>query len=122
MVFLLSDATFSTRSRDGEFSLPPEVRLQCMARGWGRNEEELEADKEQDREARDASRSRLPEAERKRLKERRALELALARIREQLPKVRAEERRRALETARAEFEKRLAELGEVSLLKSHDGR
>ena len=81
-----------------------------MARGWGRSEEELEADKEQAREARQAPRSRLPEAELKRLKEKRALELALARIREQLPKVRGQERRAALESARADLEKRLAGL------------
>jgi hypothetical protein len=81
-----------------------------MARGWGRSEEDVEADKEQAREARDASRSPIPEAERQRLKERRAVELALARIREQLPKVRGEPRRRALEAAKADLEKRLARL------------
>ena len=81
-----------------------------MARGWGRSEEDMEADKEQDREARDASRSILPEAERKKLKEKRALELSLARIREQLPKVRGAERRAALETAKADLERRLSQL------------
>jgi hypothetical protein len=70
----------------------------------------MQADKEQDREARGASRSLLPEAERKKLKERRALELSLARIREQLPKVRAAERRAALEAARADLERRLSQL------------
>ena len=81
-----------------------------MARGWGRSEEELEADKEQDREARRASRGERPEAERKRLKARRALELSLARIREQLPKVRGAERRAALESAKLDLENRLAKL------------
>jgi len=81
-----------------------------MARGWGRSEEELQADKEQEREARGAPRSRLTEAERKNLKEKRAVELALARIREQLPKVRSPQRRRALEAAREDLEKRLAQL------------
>jgi len=80
-----------------------------MARGWGRSEEDVEADKEQDREARGASRSNLPEAERKKLKEKRTLELSLARIREQLPKVRAE-RRAALEAAKADLERRLSQL------------
>ena len=81
-----------------------------MARGWGRNEEDMQADKEQDREARRASRSLLPEAVRKKLKEKRALELSLARIREQLPKVRGEQRRAALETAKADLERRLSQL------------
>ena len=81
-----------------------------MARGWGRSEEDLEADKEQARESAAGRGSQRPAAETKRLKERRSLELALARIREQLPKVRGAERRRALEAARAELEKRLQEL------------
>jgi len=81
-----------------------------MARGWGRSEEELEADKEQDREARRASRGERPEAEKQRLKDRRALELSLARIREQLPKVRGSERRAALESAREDLERRLSRL------------
>jgi hypothetical protein len=81
-----------------------------MARGWGRSEEELEADKEQDREARRASRGERPEAERQRLKDRRGLELSLARIREQLPKVRSAQRRAALESARADLERRLSRL------------
>ncbi|HKF45426.1 MAG TPA: hypothetical protein VKG01_20210 [Thermoanaerobaculia bacterium] len=81
-----------------------------MARGWGRNEEDMQADKEQDRDARGASRSLLPEAERKKLKERRSLELSLARIREQLPKVRGAERRAALEAAKADLERRLTQL------------
>jgi hypothetical protein len=70
----------------------------------------MEADKEQDREARRASRSALPEGERKRLKDRRALELSLARIREQLPKVRGAERRAALESAKSDLERRLSQL------------
>ena len=81
-----------------------------MARGWGRSEEELEADKEQEREARSAPRSRLTEEERAKLQERRQVELALARIREQLPKVRSEQRRQALEAAKGDLEKRLARL------------
>ncbi|HJW14974.1 MAG TPA: hypothetical protein VJ776_09765 [Thermoanaerobaculia bacterium] len=80
-----------------------------MARGWGRSEEDLEADKEQAREIREPRGSR-PEAEARRIRERRSLDLALARIREQLPKVTNPDRRRALETARAELEKRLEQV------------
>lgn len=78
-----------------------------MARGWGRSEEDQEADREQAREDRSQRGVRRPEAETKRMAERRSLELALARIREQLPKVQNPERRRALETARQELEQRL---------------
>jgi hypothetical protein len=78
-----------------------------MARGWGRSEEDQEADREQVREERGQRGARRPEAETRRMSERRSLELALARIREQLPKVSNPERRRALETARLELEKRL---------------
>lgn len=81
-----------------------------MARGWGRSEEDLEAEKEQARAERESPASSRPAAMTKLLAERRSIELALARIREELPKVRGEERRRALETARAELEKRLEKL------------
>ena len=81
-----------------------------MARGWGRSEEDLEADKEQAREARNGQSNRRPRVEMKKLAERRALELSLARIREQLPKARSPERRRALETANAELQRRLEKL------------
>jgi hypothetical protein len=81
-----------------------------MARGWGRSEEDLEAEKEQARQERANPAGRRSPEETKRLADRRSLELALARIREQLPKVRGAERRQALETARAELEKRLENL------------
>ena len=81
-----------------------------MARGWGRSEEDLEAEKEQARQERANPAGRRSPAETKRLTERRSLELALARIRDQLPKARGAERRRALETARADLEKRLEKL------------
>ena len=81
-----------------------------MARGWGRSEEDLEAEKEQARQERSHAKGRRSPAETKRLTERRSLELALARIREQLPKVRGEERRKALEAAKADLEKRLEKL------------
>ena len=78
-----------------------------MARGWGKSEEDQEADREQAQEDRRKRGVRRPEAETRRMTERRSLELALARIREQLPKVQNPERRRALETARQELERRL---------------
>jgi hypothetical protein len=78
-----------------------------MARGWGRSEEDQEADREQARENGNGRGARRPEAETKRMAERRSLELALARIREQLPKIQNPERRRALEAARRELEQRL---------------
>jgi 50S ribosomal subunit-associated GTPase HflX len=81
-----------------------------VARGWGRSEEDLEAEKEQARQERGNAKGRRSPAETKRLTERRSLELTLARIREQLPKVRSEERRKALEAAKADLEKRLEKL------------
>jgi hypothetical protein len=81
-----------------------------MARGWGRSEEDLEAEKEQSRQERANPAGRRPAAETKRLTERRSLELALARIREQLPKVRSAQRRRALESAKTDLEARLERL------------
>jgi hypothetical protein len=81
-----------------------------VARGWGRSEEDQEAEKEQDRQERGNSAGRRSPAEKKRLSDRRSLELSLARIREQLSKVRGDDRRRALEAAKAELEKRLEKL------------
>jgi len=81
-----------------------------MARGWGRSEEDLGAEKEQARQERANPAGRRSAAETERLKERRSLELALARIREQLPKARGSERRRALESAKADLEARLERL------------
>jgi len=81
-----------------------------MARGWGRSEEDLEAEKEQSRQDRASASGRRSPLETKRMTERRSLELTLARIREQLPKVKGSERRRALETAKADLEKRLERL------------
>jgi hypothetical protein len=81
-----------------------------MARGWGRSEEDLEAEKEQAREERANPAGRRSAAETERFRERRSLELALARIREQLLGVRSSERRRALESAKADVEARLERL------------
>jgi len=80
-----------------------------MARGWGRSEEDLQAEKEQAREQGPRG-SRRPPEESKRLTDRRALELSLARIEQQLPKVASPDRRRALEAARAELAARLKAL------------
>jgi hypothetical protein len=63
-----------------------------VARGWGRSEEDLAADKEQ-----------APAR-------RRGLELSLARVEDLLSKTQNPDRRRALETARAELTERLQEL------------
>jgi 50S ribosomal subunit-associated GTPase HflX len=82
----------------------------AVARGWGRSEEDLEAEKEQARQERGNPAGRRSSAEKKLLADRRSLELSLARIREQLSKVRGDERRRALETAKADLEKRLEKL------------
>jgi hypothetical protein len=92
-----------------------------MARGWGRSEEDLEAEKEQSRQEKANPSGRRSPAETKRLNERRSVELALARIREQLPKVLNKERRVALEAAKAEFETRLAELEADAVINSHNG-
>ena len=81
-----------------------------MARGWGRSEEDLGADKEQARESAALRGSRLTAEETKLMRERRSLELALARIREQLPKVKGAQRRLALEAAKSELETRLEKL------------
>jgi hypothetical protein len=78
-----------------------------MARGWGRSEEDLPADKEQARESQPASRS--PE-EVERLRKRRSIQLSLARIEEQLTLVSYPERRKALETARRDLLQSLAKL------------
>ena len=82
--------------------------LYSMARGWGRSEEDLAAEKEQAREEKSSSggtrKNSVLETQR------RTLRLSLARIEEQLGKGLTGARRRALETARAELQKRLVEL------------
>lgn len=78
-----------------------------MARGWGKSEEDLGAEKEQaraDRERATASPSH-PDAER--MARRRTIEMSLARIREELGKTTHPERRAALEAARRELEEKL---------------
>ena len=78
-----------------------------MARGWGKSEEDVGADKEharEDAEKSAASPSRRHAAEAAR---RRSLELSLARIDDLLRKTPSEQRRHALEAARAELLERL---------------
>jgi hypothetical protein len=82
-----------------------------VARGWGKSEEDVGAEKEHDREAREkASAAARPSREyADRLARRRSLELSLARIEELLAKTQNPDRRAALETARAELTERLAD-------------
>ena len=73
-----------------------------MARGWGRNEEDLGAEKEQANEEKGAASSvRRPDADV--TAARRRLHMALARIDEQLAKNPSPARRQALEIARSEL-------------------
>jgi len=81
-----------------------------MARGWGKSEEDLQAEKEQAREQERPASSRPSSEEIIRIGERRALKLSLARIEQQLPKIQSVDRRRALEAARLELSRRLEAL------------
>jgi hypothetical protein len=78
-----------------------------MARGWGRSEEDLAADKEQAREERGAASNMRPDREK--IARRRTFELTLARIEEQLARTTHPARREALETAREELLERLGQ-------------
>jgi hypothetical protein len=78
-----------------------------MARGWGRSEEDLGAEKEQAAEEKGAGSSvRRPDAEA--TAARRRLEMTLARIDEQLARDPSPVRRQALEMARSEILARLS--------------
>jgi hypothetical protein len=79
-----------------------------MARGWGRSEEDLGAEKEQARDEKGSSAGKRKDSGLE--AQRRTLRLSLARIEEQLAKGPAAARRQALESAREEIQKRLAEL------------
>jgi len=81
-----------------------------VARGWGKSEEDLQAEKEQALEGNRLTLSRPSPEESRRIAERRTLELSLARIAEQLPNIKSADRRRALEVARSELARRLAAL------------
>ncbi len=78
-----------------------------MARGWGKSEEDLGAEKEQAREERRREGIWRSPQEAERLAKRRSLELSLARIDEQLSKTSHPDRRKALEIARAELTERM---------------
>jgi hypothetical protein len=79
-----------------------------VARGWGRSEEDLGAEKEQAREARTSASGSRADADGEAL--RRGLRLSLARIEEQLAGTQNPARRQALEAARAELTERLGGL------------
>jgi aconitase A len=81
-----------------------------VARGWGRSEEDLGAEKEHAREAAERSEARPSPAYAEGASRRRSLELSLARIEELLAKTENPDRRRALETAKAELRERLESL------------
>ena len=81
-----------------------------MARGWGKNEEDLQADKESARDEKSAASDAARRADARRKVDRHAIELSLARIAEQLEKTSHPERREALEAARRELEQKLKAL------------
>lgn len=81
-----------------------------MARGWGKSEEDLGAEKEHAREGTEQAAARPSRDLAERASRRRSLELSLARIQDLLEKTQNAERRLALETAKAEISERLAAL------------
>ena len=74
-----------------------------MARGWGKSEEDLGAEKEHAREAAEKAAARPSRAHAEKVARRRSLELSLARIEDLLRKTENPARRSALEAARAEL-------------------
>ena len=78
-----------------------------MARGWGKSEEDLAAEKEQARESAEKAAARPSRDQGGEIARRRSLELSLARIEELLAKTENPDRRRALETAKLELLERL---------------
>jgi len=78
-----------------------------MARGWGKSEEDLQAEKESARDERTAAPDAARRADAKRKSERHAIELSLARVAEQLERTSHPGRREALEAARRELEAKL---------------
>ena len=81
-----------------------------MARGWGRNEEDLGAEKEQAREARSSPDRAASSSDLVAAGKRRSLELSLARIEELLVKTSHPARRAALELAKGQIHKQLEDL------------
>jgi hypothetical protein len=86
-----------------------------VARGWGKSEEDLGAEKEQAREGASEAelQARLSREHARKVALRRSLELSLARIEDLLAKTQNPDRRRALETAQAELLERLEGIGPV---------
>ena len=84
-----------------------------MARGWGRNEEDLAAEKELAKEAR-GSASGGAKKDSDRRTQAHGIRLSLARIEDQLAHTSNDARRRALESARRELSDRLAGLEDSS--------
>ena len=80
-----------------------------MARGWGRSEEDLGAEKELAKEAARAPGSGA-RADAHRTGEARSIRLSLARVEDQLAKTTNDARRRALEAAKRELTDRLTAL------------
>lgn len=80
-----------------------------MARGWGRSEEDLGAEKEHARESAERALARPAPDQAREVARRRSLELSLARVEDLLAKTRSPDRRRALETAKAELLERLGD-------------
>ncbi len=81
-----------------------------MARGWGRSEEDLGADKEARRESVPAAGG--PRAELQRAAQRRSIELSLANVAQELSKAEHPVRRAMLEAAKRDLEARLRALAE----------
>lgn len=79
-----------------------------MARGWGKSEEDLGAEKEHAREGAEKAAARPSRTRAEEMARRRSLELSLARIEDLLGKTANPARKSALETARAELMERLA--------------
>jgi hypothetical protein len=77
-----------------------------MARGWGKSEEDLPAEKESAREERSAAVDAARRADARVRGERHAIELSLARIQEQLERTSNPDRRAALEAAKRELEEK----------------
>ncbi|HKB71324.1 MAG TPA: hypothetical protein VKH46_10810 [Thermoanaerobaculia bacterium] len=82
-----------------------------MARGWGKSEEDLPAEKESAREERSAVSDAARRADTRLRGERHAIDLSLARIAEQLARTTNPDRRAALESAKRELEEKKKALG-----------
>jgi hypothetical protein len=78
-----------------------------MARGWGKNEEDLQAEKESARDEKTSASDAARRVDALRKTERHTIELSLARIAEQLAKTTHPDRRAALEAARRALEEKL---------------